>query len=124
MQVTETLSSGLKREFKVVINADELDKELNAKLVDLSKRANIKGFRPGKVPVPHLKRVYGKSAMAEVVQKTIDDRSKELLEEKKLKPAYQPEVKLPEDEAEVNAIMDGWVDDIAELFQGKYLSRQ
>ncbi|MCB1380378.1 MAG: trigger factor [Alphaproteobacteria bacterium] len=107
MQVTETLSSGLKREFKVVINADELDKELNAKLVDLSKRANIKGFRPGKVPVPHLKRVYGKSAMAEVVQKTIDDRSKELLEEKKLKPAYQPEVKLPEDEAEVNAIMDG-----------------
>lgn len=107
MQVTETLSSGLKREFKVVVDAAELDKELNAKLVDLSKRANIKGFRPGKVPVPHLKRVYGKSAMAEVVQKTIDDRSKALLEEKNLKPAYQPEVKLPEDEAEVNAIMDG-----------------
>ena len=107
MQVTETLSSGLKREYKVVVNAAELDKELNSKLADLSKRANIKGFRPGKVPVPHLKRVYGKSAMAEVVQKAIDDRSKALLEEKKLKPAYQPEVKLPEDEAEVNAVMDG-----------------
>ena len=74
MQVTETLSSGLKREYKVVVNAAELDKELNSKLADLSKRANIKGFRPGKVPVPHLKRVYGKSAMAEVVQKAIDDR--------------------------------------------------
>ena len=74
MQVTETLSAGLKREYKVVVNAAELDKELNAKLADLSKRANIKGFRPGKVPVPHLKRVYGKSAMAEVVQKAIDDR--------------------------------------------------
>lgn len=107
MQVTETLSSGLKREYKVVVNAAELDKELNSKLADLSKRANIKGFRPGKVPVPHLKRVYGKSAMAEVVQKAIDDRSKALLEERKLKPAYQPEVKLPEDEAEVNAVMDG-----------------
>ena len=73
MQVTETLSSGLKREYKVVVNAAELDKELNSKLADLSKRANIKGFRPGKVPVPHLKRIYGKSAMAEVVQKAIDD---------------------------------------------------
>ena len=107
MQVTETLSSGLKREYKVVVNAAELDKELNARLQELSAKANIKGFRPGKVPVPHLKRVYGKSAMAEVVQKTIDDKSKALLEEKNLKPAYQPEVKLPQDEAEVNAIMDG-----------------
>ena len=87
MQVTETLSNGLKREFKVVVNAAELDKQLNAKLVELSARANIKGFRPGKVPVPHLKRVYGKSAMAEVVQKTIDDQSKAVLAERNLKPA-------------------------------------
>ena len=101
MQVTETLSAGLKREYKVVVNQAELDQELNAKLNDLSKRANIKGFRPGKVPVHHLKRIYGKSAMAEVVQNTIDAKSKALLEEKKLKPAYQPEIKLPEDQAEV-----------------------
>lgn len=107
MQVTETLSAGLKREYKVVVNAAELDQTLQSKLQDLSKRANIKGFRPGRVPVPHLKRVYGKSAMAEVVQETVDAKSKALLEEKNLKPAYQPEVKLPEDEAEVNAIMDG-----------------
>jgi trigger factor len=107
MQVTETLSAGLKREYKVVVNAAELDKELNAKLADLSKRANIRGFRPGKVPVQHLRRIYGKSAMAEVVQDTIDAKSKALLEEKNLKPAYQPEVKLPEDQAEVQAIMDG-----------------
>ena len=58
-------------------------------------RANIKGFRPGKVPVPHLKRMYGKALMAEVVQKTIDDQSKQVLAERNLKPAYQPEVKLP-----------------------------
>ncbi len=107
MQVTETLSTGLKREFKVVVNAAELDTQLNAKLVELSARANIKGFRPGKVPVPHLKRVYGKSAMAEVVQKTIDDQSKAVLAERNLKPAYQPEVTFPQDAAEVNAIMDG-----------------
>ena len=107
MQVTETLSSGLKREFKVVVNAAELGKELDSKLVEMAGRANIKGFRPGKVPVPHLKRMYGKSLMAEVVQKTIDDQSKKVLVDHNLKPAYQPEVKLPEEEKEVNAIMDG-----------------
>ena len=107
MQVTETLSAGLKREYKVVVNQAELDQQLNAKLADLSKRANIKGFRPGKVPVSHLRRIYGKSAMAEVVQNTIDSRSKALLEEKNLKPAYQPEVKLPSEEAEIAAVMDG-----------------
>lgn len=107
MQVTETLSAGLKREYKVVVNQAELDRELNAKLMDLSKRANIKGFRPGKVPVSHLRRVYGKSAMAEVVQNTIDAKSKALLEQKNLKPAYQPEVKLSDDEGEVRAVMDG-----------------
>ena len=54
MQVTETLSAGLKREYKVVVGQAELSTELNAKLADMSKRANIKGFRPGKVPVPKL----------------------------------------------------------------------
>lgn len=107
MQVTETLSSGLKREFKVVVAAAELGKELESKLHEMAGRANIKGFRPGKVPVPHLKRMYGKALMAEVVQKTIDDQSKQVLAERNLKPAYQPEVKLPEEEKEVNAIMAG-----------------
>jgi trigger factor len=107
MQVTETLSSGLKREFKVVVNAAELAKEMDAKLKDLAGKAQIKGFRPGKVPVAHLKNMYGKSMMAEVVQTTIDNQSKAVFADRKLKPAYQPEVKLPEDEAEVNAVMDG-----------------
>lgn len=107
MQVTETHNAGLKREYKVVVGQAELDTELNAKLADISKRANIKGFRPGKVPVAHLKRVYGRSAMAEVLQDAVDSRSKRLLEEKNLKPAYQPEVKLPTDEAEIAAVMDG-----------------
>ena len=107
MQVTETLADGLKREFKVVIGASDLDVELNKRLGDLAKRANIKGFRPGKVPVPHLKRVYGKSLMAEVLQAQIDEGAKKVVEERNLKPAYQPEVKLPEDQAEIENIFSG-----------------
>ncbi len=107
MNVTETASAGLKREFKVVVNAAELAKQADARLRDMAGKAQIKGFRPGKVPVDHLKRLYGKSVMAEVVQKTIDDQARAVFADRNLKPAYQPEVKLPEAEDEVNLIMDG-----------------
>jgi trigger factor len=107
MQVTETLSEGLKREFKVVVAAGDLDRELTRKLTELASRARINGFRPGKVPVPHLRRVYGKSVMAEVVQEQLDQASKQLVKERNLKPAYQPEVKFPEDKQEVEKIFSG-----------------
>ncbi|MDP8997756.1 MAG: trigger factor [Pseudomonadota bacterium] len=110
MQVTETLNAGLKREFKVVITAADLNKELDAKLVDIAAKAQIKGFRPGKVPVAHVRNLYGKSAMAEVIQTKVDEKSREIFAERKLKPAYAPDVKLPEDEKEVNAVMDGKAD--------------
>ena len=51
MQVTETLSQGLKREFKVVLPATELEQRLNSELATLKDRVRINGFRPGKVPV-------------------------------------------------------------------------
>ncbi len=107
MQVTETLNSGLRRTYQVVISATDLGTEAEAKLKDMAGRANIKGFRPGKVPVDHLKRMYGKSVMAEVIQKKVDDSAKEVFAGRNLKPAYQPEVKLPEAEDEVNAVMEG-----------------
>ena len=107
MQVTETLNAGLKREFKIVVPSHDLDRELNRRLTELAGKANIKGFRPGKVPVPHLKRVYGKSVMAEVVQQQVDDVSKQVLAERNLKAAYQPEVKLPESQEEVAKIFEG-----------------
>ena len=110
MQVTETLNNGLKREFKVVVAAADLNKDLDAKLKDLAGKAQIKGFRPGKVPVAHLKNLYGKSAMAEVIQEKVESQSRKVFSDRNLKPAYQPEVKLPEDEKEVNAVMDGKAD--------------
>jgi trigger factor len=107
MQVTETLNSGLKREFQVVVTAKDLGAEAATRLKDMAGRANIKGFRPGKVPVDHLQRVYGKSIMAEVIQQKVDDSAKSVFADRNLKPAYQPEVKLPEEADEVNQVMDG-----------------
>jgi trigger factor len=107
MQVTETTNSGLKRGFQVTVPASDLSAKANAKLKDMAGKAQIKGFRPGKVPVDHLKRMYGKSVMAEVVQETVDAHSRSVFADRNLKPAYQPDVKLPEAEGEVNAVIDG-----------------
>ena len=107
MQVTETTNSGLKRGFQVTVPASDLSAKANAKLKDMAAKAQIKGFRPGKVPVDHLKRMYGKSVMAEVVQETVDAHSRSVFSDRNLKPAYQPDVKLPEAEGEVNAVIDG-----------------
>ena len=107
MEVTETLNEGLKRELKVVISAADLDKRLTAKLEEVAKTANIPGFRPGKVPAAHLKKVHGKAMMAEVIQQAIETATSEALEEKKLKPAFQPEINLTEDQSEINDIIDG-----------------
>jgi len=107
MNVTETASQGLKREFKVVVNAATLAQQAESRLAEMAPKAQIKGFRPGKVPVAHLKRLYGKSVMAEVVQKAIDDGARTVFADRNLKPAYQPEVKLPEAADEVEQIMDG-----------------
>src|SRR5579863_10588612 len=71
MQVTETLSQGLKREYAIVVPASDLATRLNAQLADMKDKVRINGFRPGKVPVAHLKRVSGRSVLADVVPETI-----------------------------------------------------
>ncbi len=66
MQITETSSEGLKRKLKVVVGAAELEQRFSARLGELKDRVQLKGFRKGKVPVAHLRKVYGKAVMAEV----------------------------------------------------------
>ncbi len=107
MQITETVSEGLKRELKVVVEAKELDNKLSTRLEELKDRVNIKGFRPGKVPVAHLRRVYGRSVMAEIVQQTVSETTSEALKERNERPAFEPEIALTEDQEEVENIING-----------------
>jgi trigger factor len=107
MQITETLSDGLKRELKIVIGAQELDERLSSKLDELKDKVHLKGFRPGKVPLDHIKKVYGRSAMAEVVQQAVEETSSKALSGRDERPAFQPNIRLPEDEGTVNNVMDG-----------------
>jgi trigger factor len=107
MQVTETLSEGLKREFKVSVPASELDTKVNQRLDELKGRVQISGFRPGKVPVSHLKRLYGRSAMAEVIEATVRDTNTQIFSERGYKLAGDPKVTLPTEQADVEKLIEG-----------------
>ena len=82
MQVTETLSDGLKREFRVVVPANDLDSKVSTRLDELKGTVRINGFRPGKVPVGHLKRMYGRSVMAEAIEAMVRDANAQIVTER------------------------------------------
>ena len=110
MQVTETLSDGLKHEFKISVPASDLDAKAGAKLVDLKDKVRINGFRPGKVPVTHLKKVYGRSVMAETIDQTIRDTNTQLFSERGFRLATEPKITMPTEQAEVEELLNGKTD--------------
>ena len=107
MQVTETNSDGLKREFKVVVPAADLDARLNDRLVALKDRVQIRGFRPGKVPVTHLKKVYGRAAMAEAIEEVVRETNAKIVTDNNLRLAMDPKITMPESESEIEQVISG-----------------
>jgi trigger factor len=110
MQVTETLSDGLKREFKVVVTKDDLETRLGNRLAELKDRVQLRGFRPGKVPVDHLKKVYGKSVMAETIEAVVREANAKIVNDNGYKLAMEPRVNLPEDQVEIEKVVSGDAD--------------
>ncbi len=110
MQVTETLNTGLKREIRVVVPQGDMESRLMKRLTDAKDKVQIKGFRPGKVPVQHLRKVYGKSFMAEVVNEILNESPRSVLSDRGEKAAMQPEIKMTEDEKEAEKILNGAAD--------------
>jgi len=92
MQIEELLNEGLKREYKIVVEASELDAKLDAVLDEFRATARIKGFRPGKAPISLLKRMHGDRAKGQVLNEAMQESSTKLFEEKKIRPALRPEV--------------------------------
>ena len=106
MQVTQTLSEGLKREFKVVLPASELSAKLQSQLSELQAKAQIKGFRPGKAPTSYLKRVYGKGLMSEVLQEAVNEANRKIVDEHKLRVALEPKLDFPGGQDEVEKALE------------------
>jgi trigger factor len=107
MQVTETLNEGLKHEFKISVPATDLDAKADARLVDLKDKVRLNGFRPGKVPVSHLKKIYGRSVMAETIDQTIRDTNTQIFTDRGFRLATEPKITMPTEEKEVEQLLAG-----------------
>lgn len=110
MQVNETVADGLKHEFQVSIPAADIEAKADARLADLKDKVRLNGFRPGKVPVAHLKKLYGRSVMAETVEQTIRDTNTQIFTDRGFKLATEPKVTMPTEEKDVEEILTGKAD--------------
>ncbi|PPD16864.1 MAG: trigger factor [Methylobacterium sp.] len=110
MQLTQTLAEGLKRQYKVVLSAQDLSSRFETEVEQIRGRVQLNGFRPGKVPTAHIKKMYGRSIMAEVVQNSVNDAQKKISEEAGVKLAAEPKVVFPEDEATITRVLAGEAD--------------
>jgi len=110
MQVTETLSEGLKREFQVQVPAADLEARVVERLGELKDRVQLRGFRPGKVPVTHLRKIYGKAVMAETIEAVIRELNAKIVSERGLKLAMEPKVTIPNEDTAVEKVIGGQSD--------------
>src|SRR5215467_1638285 len=96
MQVTELSAEGLKRQFKIVVPAGDLSAKVDERLAELSRTAQMPGFRPGKVPVGLLKKQYGQALYGEALEQAVNQSTAKAIEDRGLRPALQPKVDLKE----------------------------
>ena len=107
MQVKETVADGLKHEFEISVPAADIDAKVDEKLVDLKDKVRLNGFRPGKVPVAHLKKVYGRSVKAETIDELIRDTNSRVFTERGFRLATEPKVTMPSEQKDVEALLEG-----------------
>ncbi len=107
MQVKETVAEGLKHEFQISVPAADLDAKADARLVEMKDKVRLNGFRPGKVPVAHLKKIYGRSVMAEAIDQTIRDANSKLFTERGFRLATEPKITMPTEQKEVEELLSG-----------------
>ncbi|MEM6535151.1 MAG: trigger factor [Pseudomonadota bacterium] len=106
MEFTETVE-GLSRTYKVNVPAADLQKRLDDRIEEIRPQMNLKGFRPGKVPSSHVRKMFGKSIMGEVVDAVLKESSAKAIEDADVRPAGQPEMKM---ESDMEEVLDGKAD--------------
>jgi trigger factor len=110
MQVTETRTDGFHREFEVLLPKADLAAKVDERLGELKQRVQIPGFRPGKVPVEHLRRIYGRGAMLDVINSAVNEANSQIITERGLKLATEPKITLAEGEGVVEKVIQGQSD--------------
>lgn len=106
MESVETIE-GLSRTYKVSVPKADLQKRFDQRIEEIRPQMNLKGFRPGKVPAAHVKKMFGKDIMGEVVQALVQETSQKAIEDADVRPAGQPEMKM---ESDMEKVLEGEAD--------------
>jgi trigger factor len=106
MEVTQIQAQGLKREFNVLLLADDLAQRVEGQLAEIKAKAHIPGFRPGKVPISHLRRLYGRSILAEVVQEAVNEANRKIVDENELRLAMEPKFIFADDGRDLEKVFE------------------
>ncbi|MFC5345348.1 trigger factor [Brevundimonas staleyi] len=106
MQVVQNTTEGLSRVITVTVPVAELNAKLETRLAEMAPKMNLKGFRPGKVPVAHVKKTFGRDMMGEIVNDTINETSQAALDQINVRPAAPADMKLTSDMEKVLAGSD------------------
>lgn len=101
MNVVEKSSEGLSRTLEVVVPAADLQSRLSAKIEEIRPQVRLKGFRPGKVPSAHIRKMFGASIMSDILQEIVPEATQSSLDERKLRPASQPAIDVKSDAEDV-----------------------
>jgi len=112
MQIVEKSGEGLSRVYGVTVPVAELAQRLDARIAEITPQLNIKGFRPGKVPPAHVRRVHGKALMAEVVQQALNETTQKVITDNNLRPAGEPDLT---PEGDIEKVIEGKADLAYEL---------
>ena len=105
----ETLDK-LERRITLTLPTATISSEVESRLKRLSRTVKADGFRPGKVPVSHLKKIYGKAVIAETIDAVIRELNGKIVSERGLKLATEPKVTIPNEEKEVEKLIGGQAD--------------
>jgi trigger factor len=94
MQIIESSAEGLKRAYRIKVDAKDIGARLESRILEISRTVRMPGFRPGKVPASLVRKSHAKALMGEILQDTVDQTTRETLEQNNLTPALQPRIEI------------------------------
>jgi trigger factor len=90
MNITRENTGELTATVRIEILKQDYEEKVIKQLKDFQHKANIPGFRPGKVPVGLVRKMYGKAIVADEVNKIISDSLAQYIQDEKLEVLGNP----------------------------------
>jgi len=94
MEIKELKAEGLSHTFAITVSKEDLSTKLDSKIKEMQPQVSLKGFRPGKVPVAHIRKMFGQSIMKDIVEETVNETTQQAINDNKIRPAGNPKVDL------------------------------